>query len=97
MRYILCYEIFYEASLSAFRSPLSLDPLPTLPFNSDGKPYHEHGEKIEKKKNEPNDKDDAKYPAPHHGHDNQFHKDIKGSVGSGSSEKGDRKAHKESS
>ncbi|CAF1277634.1 unnamed protein product, partial [Adineta steineri] len=59
--------------------------------NSEGKPYHEHGDKIEKKKHEVSHDPDAKYPAPHHGHDNQFHKDLKGSIGSGSAiEKGDR-------
>ncbi|CAF0807919.1 unnamed protein product [Adineta ricciae] len=66
-------------------------------LNSDGKPYHEHGDKIEKKNREPHEHPEAKDQAPHHGHDNQFHKDLKGSVGSGSSERGDRKADTESS
>ncbi|CAF1179670.1 unnamed protein product [Adineta steineri] len=65
--------------------------------NSEGKPYHQHGDKIEKKKHEPSEHPEAKDITPHHGHDNQFHKDLKGSVGSGSSERGDRKADKETS
>ncbi|UJR36738.1 hypothetical protein I4U23_029453 [Adineta vaga] len=74
-------------------------------LNSEGKPYHEHGDKIEKKKHESGEH--HKHPEHHehqepkehisHGHDNQYHKDIKGSSGSGSSALGDRKADKEAS
>ncbi|CAF1644750.1 unnamed protein product, partial [Didymodactylos carnosus] len=53
------------------------------------KPYHEHGDKTEKHDDKCTSgkcehKHDEKDHAPHHGHDNQYHKDLKGSVGSGS-------------
>jgi len=62
--------------------------------NSEGKPYHEHGDKKDTKEEHDTSKcehSNVKDHTPHHGHDNQFHKDMKGSVGSGSSHKGDHK------
>lgn len=44
-------------------------------LNSSGKPYHEHGDQIEKQKKEPAEHPTEKDVTPHHGHDNQvrFH------------------------
>ncbi|CAF1286618.1 unnamed protein product [Rotaria sordida] len=67
--------------------------------NAEGKPYHENADKKAQKEDHPrtqSEKHDAhssddKDFAPHHGHDNQYKKDIKGSAGSGTSERGDHK------
>ncbi|CAF0947810.1 unnamed protein product [Didymodactylos carnosus] len=57
-------------------------------LNSDGKPYHTHGDHKEKDDKCSTGKcehsHDEKDHVPHHGHDNQYHKDLKGSIGSGS-------------
>ncbi|CAF1599718.1 unnamed protein product [Rotaria magnacalcarata] len=67
--------------------------------NSEGKPYHEHAEKKVEKEDHPHvqsEKHDAplsddKHSIQHHRHDNQYHKDIKGSTGSSTSHPGDHK------
>ncbi|CAF3459625.1 unnamed protein product [Rotaria sp. Silwood1] len=40
--------------------------------NSEGKPYHKHADRVEKKKHEPVEYSEAKDHTPHHGHDNQI-------------------------